>query len=130
HVPLLTTDQERDLKFWSHLGFEKKEDQPMNKPGEPIQRWLTASSKLNPDLQIILQDVTWGADSGTIATRKNQVGQQPGFCFTSTHIERDRKLLQEAGATLLGEPTDEAWGKQLLFKDLCGNTHVVVELAK
>ena len=123
HTSLLVKDQEEALKFWQKLGFNKKDDTPMG----PNQRWLTITCQAQPEVEIILQKADWGAGDQTEQERDAQIGKQPGFCFASDNIEEDYKRLKQAGVTLLGKPSQQPWGKQLLFKDLYGNTHVIVQ---
>lgn len=130
HVPLLTDDQEREIKFWETLGLEKKDDNWMD--AKKQHRWVTmGSSSQTKDqkngVELILQHQDWGADSLSPEERKAQVGKQPGLCLASANIEADAKKIREAGGLLLGEITQQMWGKQLLFKDLLGNTHVLVQ---
>lgn len=93
----------------------------------PNQRWLTIHAKEQPNVDIILQKPDWGADDQTEKERSAQIGKQSGFCFASNNIQDDYTSLKKAGITLLGEPTKQPWGIQLLFEDLYGNTHLIVQ---
>ncbi len=120
HVPLIVKNQDEALKFFvEKLGFEKKDDSPMGK-----DRWLTVCCKGQP-IEIVLQMPHWGPEKASIQERTAMIGKQ-SFCFSSPDIAQDHKKLLSKGVKILGQPTIEPWGKQLLFEDLYGNVYVLV----
>ncbi len=59
HSTVYVIDQEEALGFYrDKLGFEVRMDMPMSEAGEI--RWLTVSSKGQPDLEIVLMPVIPG----------------------------------------------------------------------
>lgn len=125
HTSLIVEDQTKALNFFvEKMGFEKRDDSPMG----PNQRWLTIGCKQQPDIEIILQAVDWGMDNATPKERRAQIGKQ-GLCFSTDDIQADYKALGQKGIKVLGKPEKMPWGYQLIFEDLYGNRHLLVESA-
>jgi len=124
HTALLVRDQDEALQFFvEKLGFIKADDVPMG----PNQRWLTVKCKNQPHVELILQAPDWGTSKLTEKERRACIGRQCGLAFSSDDIQADYKSFKEKGVKTLGKPTKQPWGTQLLFEDLYGNVHILVE---
>ena len=49
------------------------------------------------------------------------------FCFTPPTVARNRRGCGRGGATIVLEPEDVPWGVQVVFEDLYGNSHVLLQ---
>lgn len=64
----------------------------------------------------------WTGGDDVPKSPRDSHGAHSGGTLTlaSDNVSEDRKILEEAGAIILGE-SDEAWGHMLIFEDLDGN---------
>lgn len=103
------SDQDRALAFYSDvLGFEVRSDNPF-----PHGRWLTVAPK---GCETTLLLASWFP------------GKQPlgGTVLHTSDIDGLAARLRDNGVDLEG-PTDEPWGRQLLFHDPFGNGYAVTQ---
>ncbi|MBN6055180.1 VOC family protein, partial [Nonomuraea sp. RK-328] len=99
--------QERALAFYTGvLGMEVRTDNPF-----PMGRWLTVAPK-GGETALLL--ASWFPGMAPIG----------GLVVASPDLDGLAARLREHGADCEG-PTDEPWGRQLLFNDLDGNGFVV-----
>ena len=101
-------DMKRAVKFYSDIlnmkiGFESEHWTSMDCEGVMIGLHWTEGT----DIPTFPRD-SHGAHCGGTLTLK------------SDDVSSDRKILEEAGAKILGE-MDESWGHMLIFEDLDGN---------
>ncbi|NRQ39138.1 glyoxalase [Nonomuraea sp. NN258] len=100
-------DQEEALAFYTGvLGFEVRTDNPF-----PMGRWLTVAPK-GAETALLL--ASWFPDMAPIA----------GLVVTSPDLDALAERLREHDVAFEG-PSDQAWGRQLLFQDPYGNGFVV-----
>ncbi|MFI7148673.1 VOC family protein [Nonomuraea sp. NPDC050022] len=106
-VTVPVADQQRALAFYSGvLGFETRTDNPF-----PMGRWLTVAPK-GAETTLLL--ASWFPDMAAIG----------GLVVASDDLDALAGRLREHGTACEG-PTDEPWGRQLLFQDPDGNGFVV-----
>lgn len=107
-VTVFVSDQERARDFYvDRLGLEVRTDQTF---GE--NRWLEV-----------------GAQSGTTLVLHKpfpgmSAGGSPGILFSSSDLDADVRLLQDAGVVVDG-PDEMPWGRQATFSDPDGNGFVL-----
>src|SRR2546430_13436849 len=89
HVPIVVSDQEKALKFYTEvLGFEKRAD--YQNPGSP--RWLTVAPK-GTDVEMILFEGKYkldprappeaGSGGGTIGVLTKDYGHRRGYAHNT-----------------------------------------------
>ncbi|WP_345562061.1 VOC family protein [Nonomuraea rosea] len=106
-VTVPVADQERALAFYTGvLGFEVRTDNPF-----PMGRWLTVAPK-------------GGATTLLLASWFPAMAPIGGLVVTAPDLDALAARLSE-NATAFEGPSDESWGRQLLFQDPFGNGYVV-----
>ncbi|MFI6502629.1 VOC family protein [Nonomuraea typhae] len=106
-VTIPVSDQDAALDFYTRaLGMRVRTDNPF-----PMGRWLSvAPSDGGPSLLL----ASWFPEMAPIG----------GLILTAPDLDETAKLLAEYGTAAEG-PSDEPWGRQLLFSDPFGNGYVV-----
>ena len=121
HITLLVKDFEEALGFYvDKLGFEKRQD---TKFWEGM-RWVTVSPKDQPDLELTF--VLADTDEKRAAIGK-QAGDHVFITLQTDDCKRDFKALNAKGIKFYGEPTEQAWGIEVVFEDLYGNLYDLVQ---
>ncbi|MEV4224357.1 VOC family protein [Nonomuraea sp. NPDC049725] len=106
-VTVPVSDQDEAHAFYTGvLGFEVRTDNPF-----PMGRWLTVAPK-GAESTLLL--ASWFPSMAPIG----------GLVLSSPGVDALAERLREHGVAAEG-PTDEPWGKQLLFSDPFGNGFVV-----
>ncbi|TMR91750.1 VOC family protein [Nonomuraea basaltis] len=109
-VTVPVADQERALAFYNGvLDFEVRSDNPF-----PMGRWLTVAPK-GAETTLLL--ASWFPGMAPIG----------GLVVGAPDLDALAARLRENEVAFEG-PSDEAWGRQLLFNDPFGNGFVVSEL--
>jgi len=121
HVTLLVKDFDEALRFYvEKLGFEKKQDAKFW--GD--MRWVTVSPKDQPDLELtfVLADTE---------EKQKVLGKQAGdhvfMTLNTDDCKRDYQAMAAKGVKFYGEPTEQAWGIEVVFEDLYGNLYDLVQ---
>ncbi|MEU6712333.1 VOC family protein [Nonomuraea sp. NPDC046802] len=106
-VTVPVADQERALAFYTGvLDFEVRTDNPF-----PMGRWLTVAPK-GAETTLLL--ASWFPDMAPIG----------GMVVAAPDLDALAARLREHEIACQG-PSDEPWGRQLLFQDPFGNGYVV-----
>jgi catechol 2,3-dioxygenase-like lactoylglutathione lyase family enzyme len=106
-VTVPVKDQDKALAFYSGvLDLEVRTDNPF-----PMGRWLTVAPK-GAETALLL--ASWFPDMAPVG----------GLIVGSRDVDALAARLREHAVTYEG-PTDEPWGRQLLFTDPDGNGFVV-----
>ncbi|NUP64194.1 MAG: glyoxalase [Nonomuraea sp.] len=106
-VTVPVADQKQALDFYAGvLGFEVRTDNPF-----PMGRWLTVAPK-GSETTLLL--ASWFPEMAPIG----------GLVLSSPDLDALAARLAENETGFQG-PSDEAWGRQLLFQDPFGNGYVV-----
>ena len=123
HSTIYVIDQEEALMFYrDNLGFEVNTDMPM---GDSGLRWLTLSPKGQPDLEVILAQVTQGPmfEAGTAEEMKALV-EKGAFgigVFETDDIQGDYERLSKQGVEFVSPPKEQFYGTEAIVKDNSGN---------
>ena len=123
HSTIYVIDQEEALTFYrDNLGFEVNTDMPM---GDSGLRWLTLSPKGQPDLEVILAQVTQGPmfEAGTAEEMKALV-EKGAFgigVFETDDIQGDYERLSKQGVEFVSPPKEQFYGTEAIVKDNSGN---------
>lgn len=122
HSTIYVIDQEEALEFYrDKLGFEVRTDISMNDE----LRWVTLSPKGQPDLEIVLMQITPGPafDAGTAEEMKTLVtkGALGIGVFETDDIHGDYERLSEQGVEFVAPPEEKFYGIEAIVKDNSGN---------
>jgi catechol 2,3-dioxygenase-like lactoylglutathione lyase family enzyme len=120
HCFLYVTDQDAALAFYTGpVGLELRVDAPMEH-----MRWLTVGPPSQPDLELALMTVGVPippADQPVVAELLTK-GSLPGVIFSTDDCDATFERLVAAGAEVIQEPTDQAYGmRDCAFRDPSGN---------
>ncbi|MFD9950259.1 VOC family protein [Nonomuraea sp. NPDC059023] len=106
-VTIPVADQETALAFYTGpLGMGIRTDNPF-----PMGRWLTVAPEGSTTTLLL---ASWFPEMAPIG----------GLILTAPDLDDLAGRLRSAGTTADG-PSDEPWGRQLLFQDPFGNGYVV-----
>ena len=117
HVPIIVSDQEKALKFYTEvLGFLKKKEVPLG--GD--MRWLTVVSADAPNgTELVLEP----SDHPAVAPFKRAL-QDDGIPFASFGVpdaKAEFKRLKALGVRFTQEPLEMGPVTTAVFDDTCGN---------
>ena len=121
HVTLLVKDFEEALGFYvDKLGFVKRQDTKFW--GD--MRWVTVSPKDQTALELTF--VLADTDEKRAALGK-QAGDHAFMTLETDDCKRDFEALKAKGVKFYDEPTEQAWGVEVVFEDLYGNLFDLVQ---
>jgi uncharacterized glyoxalase superfamily protein PhnB len=123
HSTIYVIDQDEALAFYRDiLGFEVNTDMTMDDSGF---RWLTLSPKGQPDLEVILAQVTQGPmfDADTVDEMRALVerGTFGIGVFETDDIHADFERLSKQGVEFVSPPKEQFYGTEAVVKDNSGN---------
>jgi len=121
HITLLVKDQDEAVKFYvEKLGFKKQQDAKFW--GD--MRWVTVSPKDQPEFELtfVLADT-----EEKLAALGKQAGDHVFMTLQTDDCKRDYQAMKSKGVKFFGEPTDQAWGIEVVFEDLYGNLYDLVQ---
>ena len=115
HIALVVADYDEAINWYTQkLGFHLIEDTTLS----DVKRWVLVQPPGEGSCQLLL------AKAAT-EEQKSRVGNQTGgrvFLFLHTDdFERDHENLLQKGITIVRGPSEEEYGKVLVFEDLYGN---------
>jgi hypothetical protein len=108
--------------------FEVNTDMPM---GESGPRWLTMSPKGQPDLELILAELTPGpmfdADTAEGIRALVEKGAFGIGVFETDDIQGDYERLSRQGVEFVSPPKEQFYGTEAIVKDNSGNWFSLTE---
>jgi catechol 2,3-dioxygenase-like lactoylglutathione lyase family enzyme len=115
HIALVVADYDEAIAWYTQkLGFKLIEDTTLSE----VKRWVLIQPPGEGSCQLLL------AKAAT-EEQKSRVGNQTGgrvFLFLHTDdFERDYENLSQQAITIVRGPSQEEYGKVLVFEDLYGN---------
>jgi catechol 2,3-dioxygenase-like lactoylglutathione lyase family enzyme len=115
HIALVVADYDEAIHWYTQkLGFKLIEDTTLSE----VKRWVLIQPPGEGSCQLLL------AKAAT-EEQKSRVGNQTGgrvFLFLHTDdFERDHENLRQQAITIVRGPSQEEYGKVLVFEDLYGN---------
>lgn len=124
HLTILVNDYDEALDFYTQkLGFVKKSDNQFGGGN----RWLTVAPPDQTDIEIIFVK----ADT---PEKHELVGKQASdHVFLTLQTDdcwKDFKEMKEKGVHFFGEPTEQFYGTEVVFKDLYGNRFDLIQVAE
>lgn len=122
HVTIFVLDQQQAHDFYVNtLGFKVHTDAPM---GEG-QRWLTLTTPMQPDLEIILMPVVEGMmfKGPAVDQMRELVGKGTlgSMIFECDDLQATYEELSAKGVVFKKPPTKEFYGMEAIFEDNSGN---------
>ena len=121
HVTLLVKDFNEAANFYvEKLGFLKLQDTKFW--GD--MRWVTVSPKDQQDLELTF--VKADTEDKLKAVGK-QAGDHVFMTLQTDDCKRDYQAMKTKGVKFYGEPTEHAWGVEVVFEDLYGNLFDLVQ---
>ena len=115
HIALVVADYDEAIHWYTQkLGFKLIEDTTLSE----VKRWVLIQPPGEGSCQLLL------AKAAT-EEQKSRVGNQTGgrvFLFLHTDdFERDHENLRQQAIKIVRGPSEEEYGKVLVFEDLYGN---------
>jgi catechol 2,3-dioxygenase-like lactoylglutathione lyase family enzyme len=115
HIALVVADYDEAIHWYTQkLGFKLIEDTTLSE----VKRWVLIQPPGEGSCQLLL------AKAAT-DEQKSRVGNQTGgrvFLFLHTDdFERDHENVRQQAITIVRGPSEEEYGKVLVFEDLYGN---------
>ena len=122
HSTVYVIDQQEALEFYrDKLGFKVHTDMTM----EGGFRWLTVNPKGQPDLEIILAQITSGPMFDDAAAEQMKAMVQRGAfgigVFETDDIHGDYERLSKQGVEFASPPKEQFYGTEAIVKDNSGN---------
>lgn len=119
---LAVDDHDKAIHFYCEvLGMEIRND-----VGFEGMRWVTVGSPLQPDVEIVLEPPAADPDTSPadkeIMARLLAKGVLRGVNFSTADCDALFARVQESGADVVQEPTDQPYGvRDCAFRDPAGN---------
>ncbi len=124
HLTILVKDYNEALEFYvGKLGFIKKSD---NSFGDDM-RWITVAPPDQESFEIVFVK----ADTEEKLKIVGKQGADHVFLTLQTDdCWRDYKEMKEKGVHFTGEPIDQFYGTEVMFKDLYGNLFDLIQVSE
>ncbi|HEY1012688.1 MAG TPA: VOC family protein [Herpetosiphonaceae bacterium] len=122
HTTIYVHNQDEALAFYTDkLGFVVRMDVTM----EGGFRWLTVGPASQPELELVLFDITPGgmfdADAATQLRQLQARGIFGGGVFTTADCHATYAELKAGGVEFVSPPQEQPYGVEAVFKDPSGN---------
>lgn len=121
-MALVVADYDEAIAFYTQkLGFELIEDTALS----PVKRWVVIKPKGSSGAQLLLAKASGEEQISRIG---NQTGGRVFLFMHTDDLDRDYKNLLANEVRIVREPSQEEFGKVLVFADLYGNLWDLIEL--
>lgn len=122
-VTILVKNYDEALEFYTNkLGFIKKSDQSF---GNGL-RWLTVAPSDQSDIEIVFVEADTPEKRERIGS---QVADHVFLTLETDDCYRDYKQMEEKGVHFHGEPVEQFYGTEVVFRDLYGNRFDLIQVA-
>lgn len=120
-MALVVADYDEAISFYTQkLGFELIEDTVLS----PIKRWVVIQPKGTFGAQLLLAKASGEEQVSRIG---NQTGGRVFLFMHTDDLDRDYQNLIANNVQIIREPSQEEFGKVLVFADLYGNLWDLIE---
>jgi len=120
-MALVVADYDAAIAFYTQkLGFELLEDTVLS----PVKRWVVIKPKGSSGAQLLLAKASGEEQISRIG---NQTGGRVFLFMHTDDLDRDYKNLIANEVRIVREPSQEEYGKVLVFADLYGNLWDLIE---
>jgi catechol 2,3-dioxygenase-like lactoylglutathione lyase family enzyme len=121
HITLLVKDFDEAASFYvEKLGFQKRQDTTFGLN----MRWVTVSPKNQPDIEITFVKVD---TEDKLKVLGKQAGDHVFLTLQTDDCRRDYITMKAKGVKFFGEPTEQAYGIEVVFEDLYGNLFDLIQ---
>ena len=121
HVSLLVEDYDEAIEFFTNkLDFDLVEDEKLSE----TKRWVLVKPRGQGNCSILLARAS---DDNQRKFVGNQSGGRVFLFLTTDDIDRDLVKLKKHNVKIVREPSDEVYGRVLVFEDLYGNKWDLIE---
>ena len=121
HISILVNDYDEAIEFYTQkLDFELVEDTKLNEK----KRWVLVRPKGTGTCSLLLAKADGETQIKCVGT---QSGGRVFMFLTTDNFERDHEDLIRKNVRIVRAPSDEAYGKVLVFEDLYGNKWDLIE---
>lgn len=120
-ISLIVKDYDEAISFYiDKLKFELFEDTKMS----DTKRWVVISPKGNKGCNLLLAKAATEEQNLRIG---NQTGGRVFLFLYTDNLQRDYENLVKEAITIVRPPSEESFGKVLVFADLYGNLWDLIE---
>jgi catechol 2,3-dioxygenase-like lactoylglutathione lyase family enzyme len=121
HIAIVVRDYDEAIAWYTNvLGFELIEDAPR----EPGKRWVLVAPQGNEGTSLLLARAANDEQSSRVG---NQTGGRVFLFLHTDNFDRDHAAFASRGVHFVEAPRNEAYGKVVVFEDLCGNRWDLIE---
>jgi catechol 2,3-dioxygenase-like lactoylglutathione lyase family enzyme len=121
HVTLLVDDYDDAVGFFVEaLGFTLVEDTALGGG----KRWVVVAPPGSTETGLLLARAATDAQRAVVGA---QTGGRVAFFLHTDDFTRDYARMKQAGVTFCEEPREEAYGRVVVFEDVCGNRWDLME---
>ncbi len=124
YIAIVVRDYAEAIKFYTEkLNFILVEDTFLSE----TKRWVIVRPPGSKGCSLLLAKAVDEEQESRIG---NQTGGRVFLFLYTDDLKRDHQHLLENEVEILRQPTEESWGKVLVFKDLYGNLWDLIEPVK
>ena len=124
HISILVDDYDKAINFYTEkLDFELISDEKVSEK----KRWVLVKPRGQGDCSILLAKADGEIQKAFVG---NQTGGRVFLFLTTDNFERDYLNLKRQNIKIVREPSDEIYGRVLVFEDLYGNKWDLIEPKK
>lgn len=121
HIALVVNDYDEAINFYvNKLGFTLTEDTALS----DTKRWVLVTPPGTGSCSLLLAK---GVGEDQRASIGNQTGGRVFLFLQTDDFERDYAKMISQGVVFTREPSNEAYGRVAVFKDLYGNLWDLIE---
>lgn len=121
HISLLVDDYDEAIAFYTQkLDFELLSDEKLSE----TKRWVLVKPKGSGDCAILLARAEGELQRTFVG---NQSGGRVFLFITTDNFDRDVVNLRTRNVKIVREPSDEVYGRVMVFEDLYGNKWDLIE---
>jgi len=115
HIALVVADYDEAIHWYTQkLGFKLIEDTTLSE----VKRWVLIQPPGEGSCQLLLAKAATEEQKSRVG---NQTGGRVCLFLHTDDFERDHENLLQKGITIVRGPSEEEYGKVLVFEDLYGN---------
>ena len=115
HIALVVADYDEAIHWYTlKLGFKLIEDTTLSE----VKRWVLIQPPGEESCQLLLAKAATDEQKSRVG---NQTGGRVFLFFHTDDFERDHDNLLQKGIKIVRGPSEEEYGKVLVFEDLYGN---------
>ena len=121
HISILVDDYDEAIDFYTQkLDFELLSDEKLSEK----KRWVLVKPRGNGDCAILLARADGELQRTFVG---NQSGGRVFLFMTTDNFDRDVMNLRAHNVRIVREPSDEVYGRVMVFEDLYGNKWDLIE---